>query len=134
MLNIFGSIHSIEVLLIEYLQCERVQIRKSLRFLYYHQLNICWSTVLQCHTINLSAIDCTTLLQLTTKDTGGTHLRESTSECHEWWTMSDWWMAHSHRGKQSLSNFIYRKVHFKHPEKCELNFNWICIIQLRERY
>lgn len=37
MLNIFGSIHSIEVLLIEYLQCERVQIRKSLRFLYYHQ-------------------------------------------------------------------------------------------------
>lgn len=84
------SIHSIEVLLIEYLQCERVQIRKSLRFLYYHQL----SFGRHCTWVSHNQSFCHRLHYFVTTDNkrqpGGTHLRYFLGVS---WMVDDEWLV-----------------------------------------
>lgn len=116
------SIHSIEVLLIEYLQCERVQIRKSLRFLYYHQLSFgrLYLSVTQSIFLPSIALLCYNWQQKTTRRDPPPVLSRSVMNGGRW--VIGWWITVTEENKVYPILFTEKSI-----SNIQRNVNWISI-------
>lgn len=116
------SIHSIEVLLIEYLQCERVQIRKSLRFLYYHQLSFgrLYLSVTQSIFLPSIALLCYNWQQKTTRRDPPPVLSRSVMNGGRW--VIGWWLTVTEENKVYPILFTEKSI-----SNIQRNVNWISI-------